>query len=135
MNVKKLPKTWTFFSKKLPKFFIFSKKLPLANFGNYLTFKWQFSGGSERYIPIVNPVVKYLKVLTIFLPQVILQFDKNFWSTKTQGKTMFGYVPTADSQRGLFNLFHHIANEEVKLVHIFTPPLWPVGVFKLCHKQ
>ena len=30
LNVKKLPKTWPFFSKKLPKIVIFSTKLPMA---------------------------------------------------------------------------------------------------------
>ena len=64
LNVRKLPKTWNFFQKNWKKL-SFSTKLPLANFlkklkiffqfywkkcqffGNFLTFNWQFSGGSE----------------------------------------------------------------------------------------
>ena len=60
---QKIAKKLTFFSKKLPKIFIFFKiKLPwqffwknenfwkkCQVFGNFLTVKWQFSGGSDTH--------------------------------------------------------------------------------------
>ena len=63
-DCQKIAKNLTFFQKKLPKIFIFFKKIANGNFfffnenfwqffwkkckifGNFLTFKWQFSGGS-----------------------------------------------------------------------------------------
>jgi len=64
LTIKKLPKTWYFFPPKMTNFFIFFqknchwhffwKKLKFLSiflnncqvFGNFLTVKWQFSGGS-----------------------------------------------------------------------------------------
>ena len=63
---QKMPINLTFKKKNLPKFSFFSKKLPMAIFlkkmeifgkffekcqvfVNFLTFKWQFSGGSDWY--------------------------------------------------------------------------------------
>ena len=63
-DCKKIAKNLTFFPKKMPKIFIFFKKIAIGNFfekneiflaiflkkcqifGNFLTVKWQFSGGS-----------------------------------------------------------------------------------------
>ena len=70
LNVKIIDKNLTFFSKKLTKIFIFFNKIANGNFveknenfcqffwkkclvfGNFLTVKWQFSGGSGRYSAI-----------------------------------------------------------------------------------
>ena len=59
LNVKKLPINWHFVKKNWHKLSFISTKLPLAIlfkkiifvifFGNFLTFKWQFSGGSGMY--------------------------------------------------------------------------------------
>jgi len=55
-DCQKIDKNLTFFSKKLLKIAIFSTKLPLAillkkmtSFCQFLTVKWQFSGGSGLY--------------------------------------------------------------------------------------
>ena len=58
LNVKKLPNSWLFF--KCQKFSFFSKKLPKSFwkkcqvFGNFLTVKWQFSGGSALDISLLQ---------------------------------------------------------------------------------
>ena len=66
LNCKKLPKTWHFW-KKNDKIVIFFQKMPMQFFGkkrqvsgNFLTFKWQFSGGSawDTLISLVtDPVI------------------------------------------------------------------------------
>ena len=62
LNVKKLPKTWHC-SKKIAKNFLFFFKLPMEIFfflkkvfGNFLTVKWQFSGGSAQQVKYIGIV-------------------------------------------------------------------------------